>query len=76
MWLSFSRFAFVFWYFLPFCDCDLCVSVIFCHFFLWLQVFVYMYVQVCCSVVCNLSLCDLYVDVLLIDLFRLLDFRL
>jgi hypothetical protein len=44
----------LFW---SFRDCDLCVDVSFfaiCVF--WLQVFTYVCVQVCCSVVCNLIL--------------------
>jgi hypothetical protein len=43
------------------------ICVWLCHslplVFFWLQVFICVCAQVCCSVVCNWSLCDLFVNV-------------
>jgi predicted membrane protein len=56
----------------------ICESV--CHLlppvFFWLQVFMCVCAQVCCSVVCNWSMCDLFVDVcfLICSGFNLLSF--
>jgi hypothetical protein len=56
MYVCFSRFVVLCWYFGPFA---FVICVWMCHFLppvFWLQVFMYVCVQVCCSVVCNLVL--------------------